>query len=283
MTEIEWEQGNDPEEMFCSLMALDKLPQGRRRTFADRKFRLFVVACCRQLWHLLTDDRSRHAVEVAERFADGLATTEERTAAYEASINVGRDVDLRGDAAWAASWAVASLARVAASRITGQDEPWDGQADRLRDVFGNPFRPVTLSYQHDGGRPVEAINKDGRMVRRMERSPHLYEWADFCPYLTSAVVDLAQAAYDSRDPATGHLDPARLAVLADALEEAGCGVGRVYFHEDGASSFWWNELFGKSWPHLTPDRAAAHPLLAHLHSPGPHVRGCWAVDLILGK
>jgi hypothetical protein len=38
--------------------------------------------------------------------------------------------------------------------------------------------------------------------------------------------------------------------LADALEEAGC---------DSAD------------------------LLGHLRGPGPHVRGCWAVDLILGK
>jgi hypothetical protein len=27
----------------------------------------------------------------------------------------------------------------------------------------------------------------------------------------------------------------------------------------------------------------SHPLLAHLRSPGPHVRGCWAIDLLLGK
>jgi hypothetical protein len=61
---------------------------------------------------------------------------------------------------------------------------------------------------------------------------------------------LAQAAYDHRDLPSGHLDPARLAVLADALEDGGC------------------------------DQA---DLLAHLRGPGPHVRGCWAVDLILGK
>jgi hypothetical protein len=50
--------------------------------------------------------------------------------------------------------------------------------------------------------------------------------------------------------AAGHLDAARLAVLADMLEEAGC-----------------------------PDP----PLLGHLRGPGPHVRGCFALDAILGK
>ena len=42
----------------------------------------------------------------------------------------------------------------------------------------------------------------------------------------------------------------RLPILADALEDAGC---------DNAD------------------------ILAHCRGPGPHVRGCWVVDLILGK
>jgi hypothetical protein len=46
------------------------------------------------------------------------------------------------------------------------------------------------------------------------------------------------------------LQPDRLGVLADSLEDAGC----------------------------TDDT-----LLGHLRSTGPHVRGCWAVDLVLGK
>jgi hypothetical protein len=42
----------------------------------------------------------------------------------------------------------------------------------------------------------------------------------------------------------------RLPVLADALEDAGC---------------------------------SDPSLLGHLRGPGPHVRGCWVVDLLLGK
>jgi hypothetical protein len=30
-------------------------------------------------------------------------------------------------------------------------------------------------------------------------------------------------------------------------------------------------------------RAFVEDILAHLRSPGPHVRGCWAVDSLLGK
>jgi hypothetical protein len=58
-----------------------------------------------------------------------------------------------------------------------------------------------------------------------------------------AVRTLAQAVYDDR-----RFDD--LPVLADALEETGC---------------------------TDPD------LLSHLRGPGPHVRGCWALDLVLGK
>ena len=60
---------------------------------------------------------------------------------------------------------------------------------------------------------------------------------------TEAVAALARGVYDDRA-----FD--RLPVLADALDDAGC---------------------------------ANADLLAHLRGPGPHVRGCWAVDLLLGK
>src|SRR5262245_18565522 len=86
----------------------------------------------------------------------------------------------------------------------------------FRDVAGNPFRPIALNPN----------------------------------WLTPTVINLAAAAYEERVLPSGELDTARLAVLSDALEDAGC--------EDA-------------------------DLLGHLRSPRPHVRGCWAVDLILGK
>jgi hypothetical protein len=68
--------------------------------------------------------------------------------------------------------------------------------------------------------------------------------------ICGVVAHLAQAAYDERQLPTGHLDSARLTVLADALEEAGC---------DNAT------------------------ILTHCRQPGEHVRGCWVVDLLLNK
>jgi hypothetical protein len=93
------------------------------------------------------------------------------------------------------------------------------QCDLLRDIFGNPFRPVTIP-------------------------PAWLTWND------ATVVRLAQAAYDERHMPAGTLDHGRLAVLTDALEEAGCTDAEI---------------------------------LGHLRGTGPHVRGCWAVDLLLRK
>ena len=73
----------------------------------ENTLRLFACWCVRQVWHLLTDERSRRAVEVAELFANGKATQEELDAAWDAA----------GDAAYAAAWAAArDAARAAQSK-----------------------------------------------------------------------------------------------------------------------------------------------------------------------
>ena len=71
MTEAEWLACADPKPMLEFL----------RDKASDRKLRLFAVACCRRVWHLLTSEGSRHSVEAAERQADGLAREEEVAAA----------------------------------------------------------------------------------------------------------------------------------------------------------------------------------------------------------
>jgi hypothetical protein len=90
------------------------------------------------------------------------------------------------------------------------------QARDLREIFGNPFRPVAVD--------------------------------PLCR--TAPVLSLAAAAYDQRQLPDGTLDLARLAILADALEDAGC---------------------------------TERSILDHLRGAGPHVRGCWPVDLVLAK
>src|SRR5262245_36563254 len=108
MTEAEWQRCDDPAAMLAFL--------GRRAT--ERKLRLFAVACCRRVWHLLADERSRRAVEVGERFAEGAADKAELGRAYGV-VGGARGPDAFGSALeavraavcppalfpWAASWA----------------------------------------------------------------------------------------------------------------------------------------------------------------------------------
>jgi hypothetical protein len=61
---------------------------------------------------------------------------------------------------------------------------------------------------------------------------------------------IAEGIYEDRRLPEGVLDSARLAIVADALLDAGCD----------------DEV-----------------LIEHCRSDGPHVRGCWAVNLILGR
>lgn len=68
-----------------------------------REMRLYAVDCARSVQHLMTDQRSLDALDVAERFANGLATQAELTAAWGAAR----------DAAWAARDAAWGSARVA--------------------------------------------------------------------------------------------------------------------------------------------------------------------------
>ncbi len=240
MTESEWLASDDTGrmvELARSNVWSGPVPSGWRGV-SYRKLRLWVEAC-RQVCEKST------------------------TLAFH-----WHDLDLPGGLAKTLPW-------WSGSEATGEPSYLGhlSAADRchlLRDIVGNPFRPVKPAECNCGSCARKGgQHHNGPCARRR--------------LLTPNVVGLANLAYDQRDKATGHIDPVTLAALADELEEAGCGVGRVHFCEDGATAFWWNDLFGKSRPHLTPDRAAAHPLLAHLRSPGPHVRGCWAIDLITGR
>jgi hypothetical protein len=198
VTEAEWMECADPRPMLEFL----------RGKAGDRKLRLFVCAFCRSLDNVFADADCYHAVKVAERFADGLASREELREVCEAARLV---------------WAASNWAGMLAAETTETDDVprrlWKSQSDFLRDLFGNPFRPAALD-------------------------PAWLSWNN------GTVPKLAQAAYDDRLLPSGELDPARLAVLADALEESGC---------------------------------ADAGLLGHLRGPLPHVCGCFAVDLLTGR
>jgi hypothetical protein len=157
MTEPEWLACSNPESMLRFLK--DKAE--------DRPFRLFAVACCRRLWQLVTEDVYRNAVDVAERYANGLASEGELRSAYDTAAGAAGDDDANiAFAITAALPAFADVSEVAertaraiaseafavvppsADDMTAANAAYDAawtaeraaQARLLRDVFGNPFR-----------------------------------------------------------------------------------------------------------------------------------------------
>jgi hypothetical protein len=74
MNETDWLASTNPQAMLAFLRTSGKA--------SDRKLRLFVCACARSVWPWLVQDSSRKAVEVAERYADGLASLEEMAQAW---------------------------------------------------------------------------------------------------------------------------------------------------------------------------------------------------------
>ena len=102
--------------------ASDKLVARHREVLwmadASSDLRLWGCWCVRQVWHLLTDERSRRAIEIAERFARGEASPEEldaASAAARAAASAAASAAARA-AAWAAASAAASAAEADKAR-----------------------------------------------------------------------------------------------------------------------------------------------------------------------
>ena len=104
----------------------------------QREMRLYAVDCARMVQHMMTDQRSLNALNVAERHADGLATDEELAAARDAAWAAARD------AAWAAArdaaWAAARDAAWAAARDAARDAAWAAAWAAARDAAWDAAR-----------------------------------------------------------------------------------------------------------------------------------------------
>jgi hypothetical protein len=220
VTEAEWQSGRAWRGML-------QFVRGRA---SGRKLRLFMVACCYRVWDCLLTRAEADGVMAAERYADGQASDVEVGAAHQAieSAVYKRHspadyvtipgIEIVQPCAETAVW-------VAGGRVEARSGPDDegyhgrlraleeeerrGQVELLRDLFGNPFRPVEFEPR----------------------------------WRTTDVIELARSIYEEKAFE-------RLPILADALMDAGC--------EDEA-------------------------IISHCRGEGTHVRGCWVVDLVLGK
>jgi acetyl esterase/lipase len=194
MTELDWLTSKDVWSMSAFLL----------KTAGKRKLRLFGCACCRRVWDYLTLPEQRTGVEVAERYAEGLALDEELYRAHEAlssyplyrtppSYVTSEEMDVLADTSTAAVRLLEDHAgndwarKERAARIAAE---WDAYVKLMHDLVGPlPFRPITLDPR----------------------------------WLTSSVQDLAKLINEER---RFELMP----VLGDALMDAGCDDEDVVYH-----------------------------------------------------
>jgi len=109
----------------------------RKGMLDDRTLRLFACKCVREVWHLLTDERSCKAVEVAELYAVGEATDEELAAARpQQGRSSGRSMG-RSKAAAGRSMAAARAAAWAAAGAAAWDAAMDKQIMILIQLIEN--------------------------------------------------------------------------------------------------------------------------------------------------
>jgi hypothetical protein len=190
-----------------------------------RKLESFIAACCRRHWADLPDSVKGY-VQLVEACANGeenpdrlddewLAFESECAGLFEQSNGISQGRWLAMAEIVSAAWNhdFESYEPEYPSDVqSGRRLERERQAEFVRDIFGNPFRPVAvepawLTWNHA---TVPAFARRVYGERRFEDLP----------------------------------------ILADALEDAGC---------------------------------AEADILAHCRGPGPHARGCWVLDLLLGK
>ena len=161
-------------------------------TASERKLRLLAVACCYRIRALLTEPLWWSAVEVAERFADGLGDAHEIGVARDRTADLG-PLGNEGAAVLicctVGGWFVPSSALASAGAAARNAAERKAQADLARDIFGNPFRSVTFSP----------------------------DWR------TDTAKQLAHTMYEAREFSA-------MPILADALQDAGCDSDDILTH-----------------------------------------------------
>jgi len=176
MTEKEWlEDASDPTHTTRMV--------GQLRFASDRKLRLLGCALCREVWSELPS-LGQQALEIGEQCADNLVPQQTLLTYAKRIKRIYPPMQSEFHAIQMAAFAVSECGWYAAELTVGSGlVPFRKEGELIHDIFGNPFRPVSLD-------PI---------------------------WWTRTVIALATVAYTERNLSSGRLDRDRIAVLADAL------------------------------------------------------------------
>jgi hypothetical protein len=244
MTEQEWDSAASPWPLRNHLADLDLL--------TVRKKALFAVASCRRIMELIRDKRSLRAIDVCEAFADGEGDLETFCEVSNEAFAAARELEQNGNpgeeqlAAHAAKWLSPDDTKLARAA------EFAGEAIGFQALFRAGLVPADIPLNEalaywDHPTFVAAKASEVRAQTELIRELH---WNPFRPvalhddWRTSTVLALARQVYRNKDYSL-------LPILADALQDAGCDNDDILNHCRDTNQV--------------------------------HVRGCWVVDLVLGK
>lgn len=282
MTEAEWSACTNAHELLAVVW-------GRAD---ERSRRLFIVACCRRIDDLLVDERSRRAVEVASRRAEGRATEREMAAA-----SAGADAVVAECRAEYASLAeeIEILAAASARCV----EAAKTSEEAAMELYLREYRPsvrlatwerrlavaraaaASLAWDlgeaaHDAGRrmEVEAVGSD-LLANRADDCDWCAVWASMAAAEAAerrAHCDILRDLFGDRpSPPAADLGPAWMSWNEGFIPQF-------------AEAVYETEEF-ENLPVLADALEAAGcsdaAILGHLRRPEPHWRGCWALGRLI--
>jgi hypothetical protein len=245
VTEHDWLTCTDPTVMLEFLRG--------QRTASDRKLRFFAVACCRRVRDWM-GEKSQRAIDVLEGYLDGVAT------AHELHLATGGACE-----DWIEEFGThypsnAAFAAVTFENVTSHDVAV-GVAEAITEAAGCEARirmGISLRSWPPPLLTAPTVHQTcidvGDQAMNAERAAQCHLLRDIfhgprrpvymrSHWRTRTVLNLASAIYNGRQFE-------EFPILADALLDAGCD------NED---------------------------VLEHCHQQGDHVRGCWVLDMILGR
>ena len=247
-----WLEADDPSPMLDIVS---------REGASDRKLRLFAVGCCRRLWEYLDDEKGRPALEAAEQGADGGVYGDALWAAW--GLDPSNYDELRGRIAERCAHRREVGDAVYKAVTRSMDVRGVAEAKGIAHLIAAIVGAQALGDRADDyllcqlGKDVQLEDEEFQIAGQAAATEQAAQvvlirdifgnpfrtTAFFPSWRTDTTSSLARQMYESRDFGA-------MPILADALQDAGCD---------------------------------SDDILAHCRGPGPHVRGCWVVDLVLGK